>query len=170
MTMALAQSRGLADYDEKVATYRPEFAQEGKENITVRQLLAHQTGLCVLDRPLELEVLSDPDRLAEILARQQPLWESGARHGYHHFCLGLYQSEIIRRVDPQNRSLGRYFQEEIAEPLDLEFYIGLPLEVSDSRLAIVESTRPMDMLRHIKEIPVQFALAMLLPTSSSRRR
>ena len=94
----------------------------------------------------------------------------GARHGYHHFCLGLYQSEIIRRVDPQNRSLGRYFQKEIAEPLDLEFYIGLPLEVPDSRLAIVESTRPMDMLRYIKEIPVQFALAMLLPTSSSRRR
>jgi CubicO group peptidase (beta-lactamase class C family) len=72
-------------------------------------------------------------------------------------------------VDPQNRSLGRYFQEEIAEPLDLEFYIGLPPEVPDSRLAIVESTRPIDMLRHIKEIPVRFTLAMLLPTMMTFR-
>jgi CubicO group peptidase (beta-lactamase class C family) len=77
MTMALAHSRGLLDYDEKVATYWPEFAQEGKENITIRQLLAHQTGLCVVDQHLELEVLADPDGLAEILARQKPLWESG---------------------------------------------------------------------------------------------
>jgi CubicO group peptidase (beta-lactamase class C family) len=166
MTMALAQSRGLLDYDEKVATYWPEFAQEGKENITVRQLLAHQTGLCVVDETLELKVLADPDGLAEILARQKPLWESGARHGYHRgFCLGLYQSEIIRRVDPQHRSIGRFFQEEIAEPLDLEFYIGLPREVPDSRLAIVESTRPIDMLRHLREIPVRFTLAMFLPTT-----
>ena len=60
MTMALAQPRGLLDYDEKVATYWPEFAQEGKENITVRQLLAHQTGLCVVDQTLELEILADP--------------------------------------------------------------------------------------------------------------
>lgn len=169
MTMALAQSRGLLDYDEKVATYWPEFAQEGKENITVRQLLAHQTGLCVVDQTLELEILADPDGLAEILARQKPLWESGARHGYHHFCLGLYQSEIMRRVDLQHRSIGRFFQEEIAEPLDLEFYIGLPPEVPDSRLAIVESTRPIDMLRHLREIPVRFTLAMLLPTTMTAR-
>ena len=93
----------------------------------------------------------------------------GARHGYHHFCLGLYQSEIIRRVDPQQRSIGRFFQEEIAEPLDLEFYIGLPPQVPDSRPAIVDSTRPIDMLRHLREIPVRFTLAMLLPTTMTAR-
>jgi CubicO group peptidase (beta-lactamase class C family) len=169
MTMAVAHSRGLLDYDEKVATYWPEFAQEGKENITVRQLLAHQAGVCVVDQLLDLDILSDSDGLAEILARQKTLWEAGANHGYHHFCLGLYQSEIIRRVDPQHRSLGRYFQEEIAEPLGLEFYIGLPPDIPDSRLAIVESTRPSDFLHHLAEVPWRFTLALLFPRTMTAR-
>ena len=169
LTMAVAHSRGLLDYDEKIATYWPEFAQAGKENVTVRQLIGHQAGVCVVDQPLDLEILGDRAALVEILARQRPLWNAGEKHGYHHFCLGLYQSEIIRRVDPQHRSLGRYFQEEIAEPLDLEFYIGLPPEVPDSRLAIVESTRPIDMLLHLNEVPLRFMLAMLLPTTMTAR-
>ena len=169
MTMALAHSRGLLDYDEKIATYWPEFAQEGKENITVRQLLAHQAGVCVVDETLDLDILADKDRLAELLARQRPLWKSGSKHGYHHFCLGLYQSEIMRRVDPQHRSLGRYFQEEIAGPLGLEFYIGLPPEVPDSRLAIVEATRPMDVLLHLREVPLLFTAAILFPKTMTSR-
>jgi CubicO group peptidase (beta-lactamase class C family) len=169
MTLAVAHSRGLLDYDEKVAAYWPEFAQEGKEDITVRQLLAHQAGVCVVDQPLDLDILRDHEALAEILARQKTLWEAGAKHGYHHFCLGLYQSEIMRRVDPQHRSLGRFFQEEIAEPLGLEFYIGLPREVPDSRLAIVESTRPIDLLLHLNEVPVWFTLAFLLPRTITAR-
>jgi CubicO group peptidase (beta-lactamase class C family) len=63
MTMAVAHSRGLLNYDEKVATYWPEFAQGGKEDITVRQLLAHQVGLCVIDNELDLDILADPDVL-----------------------------------------------------------------------------------------------------------
>jgi CubicO group peptidase (beta-lactamase class C family) len=169
MTMAVAHSRGLLDYDEKISTYWPEFAQEGKQDITLRQLLSHQTGLCVVDQPLDLDVLGDAEALAEILARQKPLWKAGDKHGYHHFCLGLYQSEIIRRVDPHHRSLGRFFQEEIAEPLDLEFYIGLPDDVPDSRLAIVESTRPLDVLLHLPEVPLRFTLAFLLPRTMTSR-
>ncbi|MGO9273315.1 MAG: serine hydrolase domain-containing protein [Terriglobia bacterium] len=135
MTLAVAHSRGLLDYDERVAAYWPEFAAEGKQGITVRQLLPHQAGLCVLDDPVDRTMLASPDLLARMLARQQPLWEPGTKHAYHAFSLGWYEGELIRRVDPQHRTLGRFFQDEIAKPLGLEFYIGFPLEIPDSRLA-----------------------------------
>src|ERR671938_346025 len=106
--VALAHSRGLIDYDERVCTYWPEFAQAGKERITVRQLLAHQAGLCAIDEPLDSTKLADLDLMARILARQRPAWEPGTRHGYHGLSLGWYEGELIRRVDPQHRSLGRF--------------------------------------------------------------
>ena len=126
MAVAVAHSRGLLDYDEKVATYWPEFAQHGKENITVRQLLSHQAGLSAIDEPLDLETIADQETLATILARQKPAWVPGTRHGYHMWTIGWYMGELIRRVDPQRRNLGQFFQDEVAKPLDLEFYIGLP--------------------------------------------
>ena len=116
MALALANSRGWLDYDERVATYWPEFAQAGKERITVRQLLAHQAGLFGFDETVDREVIADLDRLAGIMARQRPAWEPGERQAYHAISLGFYEGEIIRRVDPQHRTLGRFFDEEIAAP------------------------------------------------------
>ncbi|MDH4137782.1 MAG: beta-lactamase family protein, partial [Anaerolineae bacterium] len=81
MAVAVAHSRRLLEYDEKVARYWPEFAQQGKEGITVRQLLSHQAGLSAIDEPLDLETIADPDALAKILARQKPAWEPGTKHG-----------------------------------------------------------------------------------------
>jgi len=141
MTLALAHSRGWLDYEEHVAAYWPEFAQGGKGEITVRQLLAHQAGLCVVDEALDVDTLTDPDALAAALARQVPCWPPGSRHGYHALSLGWYEGELLRRVDPQHRTLGRFFQEEIARPLDIEFYIGLPREIPNSRLASVRFFR-----------------------------
>jgi len=137
MAVAVAHSRGLLDYDEQVATYWPEFAQNGKEKVTVRQLLSHQAGLSAVDEPLDLQTMADLDALAAILARQKPAWVPGTRHGYHMWSIGWLMSELVRRVDPQRRSLGRFFQDEVARPLDLEFYIGLPADVPDSRIANV---------------------------------
>ena len=79
MTLALAHSRRWIDYDERVCTYWPEFAQRGKERITVRQLLAHQAGLFALDPPVDRAVVADLDRLAVVLARQRPAWPPGTR-------------------------------------------------------------------------------------------
>src|SRR5512132_3126963 len=126
MVPALCHSRGLLDYDERVCTYWPEFAQAGKERITVRQLLAHQAGLFGFDEHVDREVVADRDRLAEIMARQRPAWEPGERQAYHAISLGFYESELVHRIDPEHRSLGRFFAEEIAEPVGVEFYIGLP--------------------------------------------
>jgi CubicO group peptidase (beta-lactamase class C family) len=135
LAIALANSRRLIDYEERVATYWPEFAQAGKGEITVRQLLGHQAGLAVCDEPLTHVVLSDPDALAAILARQRPGWAPGTRSGYHFSTLGMYESELIRRVDPQHRTLGPFFHNEIAEPLGLEFYIGMPASIPAARIA-----------------------------------
>jgi len=109
MTLAVAHSRGWLDYDERVCTYWPEFAQCGKEGITVRQLLAHQAGLYALDEPVTRRLVADLDRLAVVLARQKPAWEPGTRQGYHAITLGFYENELLRRIDPQHRSLGQFF-------------------------------------------------------------
>jgi CubicO group peptidase (beta-lactamase class C family) len=139
MTLAVAHSRGWLDYEESVSTYWPEFAQNGKENITVRQLLAHQAGLFAFDEPVDKSVVADLDRLAAVLARQKPAWEPGSRQSYHALTLGFYQGELIRRIDPRHRSLGQFFQDEIAAPLELDLYIRLPESIPNSRLATLSS-------------------------------
>jgi CubicO group peptidase (beta-lactamase class C family) len=146
MTLALAHSRRWLDYDAPVCQYWPEFAQQGKEHITVRQLLAHQAGLFELDVPVERTLVADLDRLAIVLARQKPAWEPGTRQGYHGITLGFYEGELLRRIDPQHRSLGVFFQEEIATPLGLDVYIRLPESIPNSRLATLSRPGLWNML------------------------
>jgi CubicO group peptidase (beta-lactamase class C family) len=146
MTLAVAHSRGWLDYEERVCAYWPEFAQQGKERITVRQLLAHQAGLYALDQPIDRSVVANPDRLAIVLARQKPAWEPGTRQAYHAITLGFYEAEMLRRIDPQHRSLGQFFQDEIATPLGLDVYISLPEEIPNSRLATIAQPGLLDML------------------------
>ena len=155
MTLALAHSRGWLDYEERVCTYWPEFAQNGKERITVRQLLAHQAGLFAFDEPVDRSVVADLDRLAVVLARQKPVWEPGTRQAYHAITLGFYESELLRRIDPRHRSLGQFFQDEIAAPLGLDFHIRVPESIPNSRLATL--ARP-SMFAIVRGFPIRFAL------------
>ena len=143
LAMALAHSRGWLDYEQRVCVYWPEFAQQGKENVTVRQLLSHQAGLCALDAAVDRTVAADLNRLAVILAQQKPLWEPGTRQAYHAQTLGFYEGELLRRVDPRHRSLGQFFQDEMASPLQLDFYLRLPEEIPNAKLAPVEQASPM---------------------------
>lgn len=151
--IALAHSRGLLDFDATVASYWPEFAVQRKAEITVRQLLAHQAGLAVIDERLGARRLADLDGLAETLARQPTAWKPGTRHGYHALSLGWYEGELIRRVDPEHRSLGRFFAEEIAAPLGLEFYFGLPTEIDPARVASINGSSLVGTLRHVRTMP-----------------
>jgi len=146
MTLAVAHSRGWLNYEERVATYWPEFAQQGKQNITVRQLLAHQAGLFAFEEPVDRSVVADLDRLAVVLARQKPVWEPGTRQAYHAITLGFYEGELLRRVDPLHRSLGHFFQDEIATPLAEDVYIRVPEDISNSRLATMLPPSPLRML------------------------
>ncbi len=163
MTLALAHSRGWLDYDERVSTYWPEFAQHGKECITVRQLLAHQAGLFAFDEQTDRRLIADLDRLAVVLARQKPAWEPGTRQAYHAITLGYYESELLRRIDPQHRSLGQFFQDEIASPLKLDFYIRLPESIPNERLATIASP---SLVARLLGFPLRLTLAVMNPRSN----
>jgi CubicO group peptidase (beta-lactamase class C family) len=166
MTMALAHSRGWLDYEERVAAYWPEFAQHGKGTITVRQLLAHQAGLFAIDEPVGRDDVADLDKLARILARQKPAWEPGTRLAYHALTLGFYEGELIRRVDPAHRSLGTFFHDEIAAPLGLDVYIGLPEDIPNARLATLA---PPGRLQMLFGFPLRFAWEAMNPHSNLHR-
>jgi CubicO group peptidase (beta-lactamase class C family) len=156
MALALAHSRGWLDYEALVCSYWPEFAQQGKDKITVRQLLAHQAGLFAFDESVDRSVFADLDRLAVVLARQKPAWEPGTRQAYHAITLGFYESELLRRVDPHHRSLGQFFQDEIASPLGLDFYIRMPESIPNSRLATLATPSLVAMLLGF---PIRLTLA-----------
>jgi CubicO group peptidase (beta-lactamase class C family) len=158
MTLAVAFSRGWFDYEERVCSYWPEFAQRGKDKITVRQLLAHQAGLHAFDEPVDRSVVADLDRLAGIMARQKPAWEPGTRQAYHAISLGFYESELLRRIDPRHRSLGQFFQDEIASPLGLDFYIRLPESIPNSRLAKLEQP---SLIARLLGLPIRLQLDVL---------
>jgi len=168
MTLAIAHSRGWLDYEERVCTYWPEFAQQGKERITVRQLLAHQAGLFALNEPVGLSTVADFDRLAAVMARQKPAWEPGTRQAYHALVLGFYEGELLRRVDPQHRSLGQFFQDEIASPLREELYIRLPESIPNSRLATLGGSRP-GLIALLRGFGLRLTLEVMNPRSNINR-
>ena len=122
----LLAQRGLLDLDAPVATYWPEFAQEGKESMPVRYLLCHQAGVPAIDRRLTPEELHSWTPVIEALAEQTPFWTPGTAHGYHAVSYGYLVGEVVRRIT--GRSLGTFFADEVAGPLGLEFFIGLPEE------------------------------------------
>jgi len=169
LAVAVAHARGLVDYDEKVATYWPEFARNGKDDVTVRQLLSHQAGVAAIDRPLSLDDLADLDVVADAIGAQAPAWTPGSRHGYHAISLGWYEGELIRRVDPAGRSLGLFFAEEIAAPLGIEFYIGLPDSVEPDRVAVIHGYKPAEMVLHLHAMPWRFVAGFLNPRSITAR-
>jgi CubicO group peptidase (beta-lactamase class C family) len=162
MTLAIAHSRGWLNYEDRVCTYWPEFAQQGKEEVTVRQLLSHQAGLFAFDEPVNRSTVADLDRLAVVLARQVPAWEPGTRQAYHALSLGFYEGELLRRVDPQHRSLGQFFQDEIASILHEDLYIRLPATIPNSRLARIASP---GLIRMLLGSPLRLTLDVMNPRS-----
>jgi CubicO group peptidase (beta-lactamase class C family) len=137
----LLAARGELDVDARVSRYWPEFARAGKDAIAVRMLLDHRAGLAAIDRPLRAEAGLDWQTMTEALADQAPNWEPDTAHGYHAITFGWLVGEVVRRV--AGRSLGRYFRDEIAGPLDLDFWIGLP-EAAEPRVARLAPPPPAD--------------------------
>lgn len=169
LVVAAAVSRGLISYDARVTDYWPEFAQAGKGDVTVRQLLGHQAGLCALKPRPTLADVADPARLSPILAAQAPAWRPGSRHGYHAITLGWYKSELIRRTDPAGRTLGRFMADEIARPLGLDLHIGLPDSIERDRVAHVHNWARAETLLHLNVMPAGFVGASLNPVGLTAR-
>jgi CubicO group peptidase (beta-lactamase class C family) len=109
--------------------------------------------LFALDEPVTRELISDLDRLAAVLARQKPSWPPGARQAYHGITLGFYESELLRRIDPRRRTVGQFFQDEIATPLGLDVYIRLPETIPNARLAMI--SRP-GLVQMVTGFPLRF--------------
>jgi len=122
----LLWERGLLDIDAPVADVWPEFAAGGKAAVTTRHLLTHQAGLPVFDEPISFTECNDPDLVAARLAAQAPRWEPATAHGYHPLTFGWLVGEVVRRVS--GRTVGTMVAEELAGPLDLDLWIGLPPE------------------------------------------
>lgn len=135
----LLADRGELDLDGRVATYWPEFAQGGKENVLVRHVLGHTAGLPGLDRPCTGEDIADFDAVCASLAAQRPWWEPGTASGYHALTQGHLIGELVRRVTGA-ATFGEWLTAEIAQPLGADFYVGLP-ESEEHRVAMVI---PMD--------------------------
>lgn len=135
LCIAKLHSDSLIEYDKPVAEYWQEFGRNGKEHITVRQLLSHQSGLCLWEGSVPVRQLNDTAVMLPKLENAVPQRIPGERCGYSAGIVGAYMQELIRRCDRQHRSLGRYFQDEIAAPVDAEFYIGLPDTIPDDRIA-----------------------------------
>ena len=125
-------SRGLLDLDAPVAEYWREFAQARKSSITVKMLLNHQAGLPALRGTLSRGTFYDWDFMVATLEKEDPFWQPGTRTGYHGFTFGWLVGEVVRRVS--GKSLGIFFQDEVARPLGIDFWIGL-LRHLESRVA-----------------------------------
>jgi CubicO group peptidase (beta-lactamase class C family) len=115
--------RGEIDLDAPVAEYWPEFAAAGKEELPVRLLLSHQAGLPAVRKLLPEGALFDWEAMVEALAETEPWWTPGEKHGYHAITYGHLVGEVIRRAS--GKSVGDYFEENVAEPLGADFHIGL---------------------------------------------
>jgi CubicO group peptidase (beta-lactamase class C family) len=132
LSALMLADRGELDLDSRVSHYWPEFAANGKSQITVSQVLAHSSGLCGWKEKITVEILYDWPKATALLAAQAPFWEPGTAPGYHSMTQGYLVGEIVRRIT--GRSLGTFFREEIAEPLGADFHIGLPAS-EDTRVA-----------------------------------
>jgi CubicO group peptidase (beta-lactamase class C family) len=148
----LLAQRGDLDIDERVATYWPEFKAAGKGDIPVRWLLCHKAGLPYVDGEMSLEDALAWDPVIRALEAQAPVWEPGTAHGYHATTYGWLLGEVVRRVT--GKSIGAFFAEEFAAPLDLEFWIGLPDEEQHRVAPLIAFSEPTDPA--IRELMAQF--------------
>lgn len=132
LTALLVADRGELDFHAPVAKYWPEFAANGKQDVTVAHLMSHSSGLSGWKEPVTLEDIYDWEKATALLAAQAPFWEPGTQSGYHGLTQGYLVGEVVRRVT--GKTLGTVFREEIAEPLGADFHIGLPAS-EDHRVA-----------------------------------
>jgi CubicO group peptidase (beta-lactamase class C family) len=139
----LLAQRGQLDLDAPVADYWPEFAQADKDDIPVRWLLCHKAGLPTIDKQLSCEEVLAWEPMIRALEVQSPLWEPGTAHGYHAVTFGYLVGEVVRRIT--GRTLGTFFAEEIAGPLGLEFWIGLPQEHEHRVAPMIGGLKPSDV-------------------------
>lgn len=148
VVMAKLHSQNLLDYDKEIAYYWEGFEKNGKEKITVRQLLNHEAGLeAVKSALITPDILNDHDKLAKILENEKPNPNTYGKKAYHTWSVGFYSNEIVRRIDPQQRTIAEFFHQEIAKPLELNrTFLGLPETISGNEVADIVGHNVLDAL------------------------
>ncbi len=144
--LLMLHDRGQLDYDATVASYWPEFAQAGKQDITVRQMLNHTAGVVGVERPISLVDLEDIGVVAKALEVQKPLWEPGSRQGYHGVTYGLFVAVLFRKIT--GISIGTFLRDEVAKPLEADVFLGLPAS-EDGRVATTYPQGKRGLLKNI---------------------
>lgn len=162
--LALFHSKGLFDYHDKVSDYWEEFAQNGKEHITIAQLLQHRAGLSAIDRKLTIENIQDRDLLETILAEQKPQWKANDYQGYHVWNIGWYISALLSRIDPQKRRLKEFVEEEILPNISGEVRIGIDQDYDMDKIA---ELKPFSKFKGLFSMPIDFVMELFKPWSLS---
>lgn len=142
LVAALLAERGELDIDAPIARYWPEFAANGKAHIPLRWVLSHRAGLAAVDGKLTLEQVLEWEPVVAAIAAQPPGWEPGSAHGYHARSYGWIIGEVVRRIT--GRTIGQFFAEEVAAPLGLEFWIGLPAAEEPRVATLIPPQPPAD--------------------------
>ena len=151
MTLALAHSRGWLDYEERVcAVLAGVRAARQRDESPFGSSSPIRPACSPSTSPSIASVVADLDRPGGRARPAEARVGTGNAAGVSRASrLGFYEGELLRRVDPQHRSLGQFFQDEIASPLGLDVYIRLPADIPNSRLATIAPPRPIDMLRRL---------------------
>lgn len=162
--------QGLLDLDTPIAEYWPEFGVNGKERITLRDVMSHRAGVVAVRETLPAKVLFNAEDMASRIAQQSPWWRPRSKHGYHALTLGWILGEVIQRV--AGKSLGAYLQEEIANPFGLDMFVGLPDQHKPRSANIIRKGFygvDFNMIRFLLEIGLRWqgptAKAFTNPTS-----
>ena len=158
---AVLHERGELDYDAPVARYWPEFAAGGKDDMTVGWMMSHRGGLATVDTAPPLDEVLAVDPIVEALAAQAPLWEQDGSHGYHALTYGWLVAEVVRRISGQR--IGAFLQDNIAQPLGLDFWIGLPEEQEPRVAPLLSAPAPTD------PVAVELMMAIMGPDTLGGR-
>jgi CubicO group peptidase (beta-lactamase class C family) len=164
--MAICHSRGLFDYQDKVSDYWIEFAQNGKENITIEELLQHRAGVSAIDKKLSIEIIRNRKLLENIIAEQKPNWIPGEYQGYHVWSIGWYISTLLSRIDPKRRRLKEFVEEELIPNISGEIRIGINDDFDMNRIATL---KPFSKIKGFFSLPFPLVREFFNPSSLTFR-
>jgi len=163
LATAVAVSRGYLHYEAPVTSVWPEFGQNGKASILIKDLISQRAGLCAVNHRMNASNLGDLSLVSDLMAAERPEWKVNDFSGNHPYSIGWIHSQLLRRSDPYRRSLRTFFRDEVAAPLGATFYIGLPSEFDHTRIARIKGFESWKSIFHMKTLPWKMVLLAFLP-------
>ncbi|CAG9531051.1 unnamed protein product [Cercopithifilaria johnstoni] len=152
LCVALMVERKLANYDDLIIKYWPNFGNNGKANITIRMLLSNTAGLTYLDKPISLKIADNHHAMMKIFENEQPKWLTGRKSGCYGSSYYWLIDQLIRHIDKQKRSVQQHFHDEIASKFGIDYSIGLTM-TEEHRVARITMPSWSEILHEIYQTP-----------------